>query len=445
MIPGATSVLDANVTQEVDSRLIKPFCKAQGLIGIDSNFSHSLEPIRPISKTDREIQFAFPDLGNSYVNLQKIKMYVRGTLTRSNGTALHVPLPGNAEQEADSVNIADNFIHTLFENVTLLLGRNQLEIQHCNYPFKAFVKQLSSYHEKSAEMEMACMTVDPGLSHVEQVGIAKDRHPRIAGSAETEFSDLVLLDFFGCDSFLVPAFPIKIRFRRSPPSFYTVKGAQNEKDYIFNIHEMTLKIPCVHVQPDIMEMLTSQLDVGVANYYFRGLNMMQFNLNSDTMTARFRCFSGKIPSRLLIGFYTQEAFLGSDTSLPLLTHNLDVQNISVSVNSVVVRQFNVNYKENLYLDVYEKFLEYMGVKKSSYFIGFNDFKHGYRYYAFSLNETPEGLTTVPAQALQQAFMDVSFTLSSRPGEQCLMVVYYESPETLAITKDMHARYEPVFG
>ena len=445
MIPGSVAVLEANVDQEVDSRLIKPYCKPQGLIGITSNFCHVLEPIRPISKADREIQFALPDLGASFVNLQKIKMYVRGSLTRSDGARLHVPLPGDEDQDPESVNIADNFVHTLFENVTLLLGRNQIEIQHCNYPFKAFVKQLSSYHEKTAEMEMACMTVDSGYLYDEQISLAKFRYPRIAGSVETEFSDLVLLDLFNCDSLLVPAFPIKIRFRRSPPSFYTVKDGKNDKSYTFNIHEMTLKIPCVHVQPDIMELLSTQLDAGVANYYFKGLNMMQFNLNSDTMTGRFRCFSGKVPSKMLVTFYTQESFLGADTKLPLLTHNLDVQNISLSINSVVVRQFNVNWGEHLYLDVYEKFLEHMGVKQNSYFIKYDDFKHGYRYYSFCLNEPPEGVSTVPAQALQQAFMDISFTLRSRPGVPCLMVLYYESPECLAITKDMQARYEPLFG
>ena len=273
-MPGSSTVVDGHIEQAVDSRLITPFCKPSGLVGITSQFTHILEPVRPLSKADREIQFIFPDLGTAYIALQKVKMYVRGNLTRADGTEIPLPQPGSNGGE-ESVNIVDNFVHSLFENVTLLLGRNQIEIQHCNYPFRSFVKQLSTYREKSAELEMACMTVDKGYSALPPVALAADRHSRISGSAETEFSDFVLADLFSCDSFLVPSFPVKIRFRRAPSSFYIVKGKENKQDYIFNIHEMCLKIPCVQVQHDILELLTAQMDNAVANYYFRGMNMMQ--------------------------------------------------------------------------------------------------------------------------------------------------------------------------
>ena len=201
-------------------------------------------------------------------------MYVRGNLTRADGSSLPEPVP-NVDPE--NVNIVDNFVHSLFENVTLMVGRNQVELQCCNYPFKSFIKQLSSYHQKSIEMGMAGMTVDTGYSNLPPVALAKKRHALIVGSNEVEFSDYVLADFLSSDSYLIAGLPVKIKFRRSPSSFYVVKGADNDKDYVFNINEMKLKIPCVQVQPAILDMLTEQLDSAVANYFFRGLNMTQYN------------------------------------------------------------------------------------------------------------------------------------------------------------------------
>ena len=435
-VPGTAAVLDSSITEQtVDSRLILPYVSPQGLIGISSVFTHVLDPLKPLSKTDNEIHFALPDTLNSYIDLRNIKMYIRGSLVRQKGEKL-------AAQE--KVSIADNFCHSLFECVTILLGKNQLEIQHNLYPFKAYLKQLERYSQKCIEMSMAGLTIDAPVPGIKDMTTAVARTAYIAESQEIEFTDNILADFLNSNGFLKPGFPFKIRFRKSTPAFYTVKHPDNTNSYVFNLEEFTLKVPCVVVQPDIAELLSRQLDVAPADYRFTGTNIIQYTISGDTLTAKFsRVFQGKLPSKLLVAFYDQESFIGSETSLPLVTSNVNVQNISLSINSVVVRQFNVNFKEKLYLELYDKFIEYVGASGSDYYIPYNQYIRGHMFYPFILNQKPEGMPVLPIQALNQGFIDLTITLRERPGNDVIMAVFYQSPECLSITNKDMARFDPV--
>ena len=438
LVPGVSAVIDTSISEQtVDSRLIIPFTQPPGLVGISSVFCHVIEPTKPLSRTNNEIHFLLPDTLNSYIDLKNIKFYIRGSFTRKNGDKL---------EESEAVSIADNFSHSLFDSVTLLLGKNQIEIQHNMYSFKAYVKQLQRYSQKCVEMSKAGLTVDAPLDSLSDMNDAIARIPYIAGSNEVEFTDHVLADWFTTEGYLIPSFPVQIRFKRNSPSFYTVKSAKNTHSYVFNIEEFTLKVPCVIVQHDIADMLSRQLDNASANYRFTGTNALQYCITKDTLTCKFsRVFQGKLPSRLLVTFYEQEAFLGSDTTLPLTTYNVNVQNISLSINSVIVRQYNVKFHENMYLELYDRFLEYMNVDKTDYYIPFEQFVNGHRYYPFILSQKPDGMNTLPVQALNQGFLDIGLTLAERPSKDLIMVVYYESPECLSITKDRMARFDPVLS
>ena len=438
LVPGAASVLDTSISEQmIDSKLITPFTAAQGLIGISSVFTHTVEPTKPLSATDSEIKFELPDTLNSYIDLKNVKVYIRGCLTRKNGTQII---------QDELVSIADNFVHSLFDSVILYLGKNQLEIQHNLYPFKAYVKQLQRFPQKCVDMQLAGLTIDSPLESHTAMQNAIARTSYIAKSNEIAFTDNLLIDLFSTEGYMLPGLPIKILFKRSSPAFYTVKDEKNKESYIFSIKEFTLKVPSLVVQSDIGEMLSRQLDSAPANYRFTGTNILQYNISSDTLTCKFsKIFQGKLPSRLLITFYDEEAFLGSETKLPLVSHNTSLQNMSLSINSVIIRQFNVNYAENMYLEVYDRFLEYMNVKKSDYYIPYNQFTDGHRYYSFILSQQPEGMSTLPLQALNQGFLDIGVTLAERPKQNLVMVIYYESPECLTITKDYMARYCPVLN
>ncbi len=80
IIPGTSSVVESDGAQRIDIRLLSPFLKDSGLIGVDSTFTHSIEPDRPIAFNSEEIVFNFPNTATAFTDLKNTEIYICGEL-----------------------------------------------------------------------------------------------------------------------------------------------------------------------------------------------------------------------------------------------------------------------------------------------------------------------------------------------------------------------------
>ncbi len=150
LVPGASSVIPADIAQNVDPRLTAMFVKPSGLVGVQSTFTHFVEPTKAYNNTDTEFTFTLPTT-DGYVDLKNINLYVKGRLTRKDKSLL---------QAEDPVSLANNFMHSLWRSVTLHVGRGQLEIYEPDHAYKAYIRQLLRFDTHSTDMLNEGMTVE---------------------------------------------------------------------------------------------------------------------------------------------------------------------------------------------------------------------------------------------------------------------------------------------
>jgi hypothetical protein len=435
-IPGGNTLVPDDTAQNIDPRLINMFVKGEGNVGVQNFFRHSVEPLKLPSKTDNEFVFDLPQTGASFIDLQNIELYVRGTLTRLDGTDL---------VKDEKVLVSNDFLSTLFDSVSVYIGHNQMEIATANFPYKAFIKQLNRFKHLTSQMRPEGYDVEIYDKHAYSSDFASgmSRYGWTSLSKSVEFEGPVLLDFFTTPGYLLPACPVKIKFRKAKDLFYVVTDdSQKDTNYNFSVDKMVVYVPSISINPQLTPMLEASLDQFPAAYRFEGLQMKQYSVPASTLTRKYpRLYEHKIPKRIMVGFFPQAAFSGDRTRTPLMAADLDVTHIALRLNGVVLREFHLDYKENQYLDVYKRFLEFVGAEDQLYQVNYTAFKSGYRYYCFELQKLPKD-ERIDDDTITQGFLDLEFTLSTKPTEECVMTVFSFATETVEIHKSRTARYIP---
>lgn len=436
VVPGASSVIPEDVTQNIDPRLTRMFLKKEALVGIQSTFSHYIEPVRPPAQTDNEFIFELPNTGSSYIDLKNTELYVRGCLKGRSGQDI---------QADEKVVVSNNFIHTLFESVTINIGHNQTEIFSANHPYKAYMRQLIRNDVRTPNLRNEGMQIEATSTlYDSDYDMGEGRKLWTQGSRSVEFLGKTLLDFFQTDGYLMPATPVRIKYRKSRDAFYVVTDpALKDQEYNFVIEKIALFMPCMNIVPALTPLLEMQTEHVPAQYEYDALHMKQFSVPQGTIVRKFtRIFEGKIPTKLIVGFFKQDAFSGQRDLSPFMTYPIDLRQISLAVNGVVLREINTHFENNLYIEAYRRLTDWMNATGKKYFIDYENFKNGYRYFCFNLLENCPSNADCVEQTMQQGYADISIQLGEPLSDHCLMLVFYESSETVEITRDRATRYIP---
>ncbi len=437
LIPGATSIVETETAQTIDLRLLNPFLKESGLIGVDSTFTHKIEPDRPVSFNSAEYVFDFPNTATSYADLKNTEMYVCGELLKDDGTKI---------TDTDLVVIGNNFLYTLFESATMYVGKNQVELYIANHPFKSFIRQLMDFRVVSSQLRTVGMNIvvdSPEYKSAYEANV--NRRNWTAGSKNLELMGrLKGLDFFNTEAYLLPSTPVKIKFRRSREPFYVITDPDSTEQtkYHFNITDIKLYVPAIQCSSTLQPLLEMATDKFPATYPFSMLDMRRFDLPRNIITKTFRrVFDQRLPRKICVGFYSQDAFAGNTEFAALTTYNLDIRKFTVSINGVAVRSYCMNFNKDMYLETYQKFLNWMNVKADdTYFISYETFKFGYRYMCVDfLENCMQSCESVP---IQQGYIDLEITLGNSAPDDLIMCVFSLSSETLEIDKTRSAKFSP---
>ena len=337
--------------------------------------------------------------------------------------------------------LCNNIIHTLFDTISICIGKNQIEIYESNHALKAYIRQL--FRNKSGKY------VDSRLSgfHFETrkadqtdfvSGIARTQWTQ--NSKEAEFMGLTLTDFTQTDSYLPPRCPMRIVYRMSPEKFYILTDKDNANlNYRFQINEIFLQVPTVKINPELSLHLESLFDKEPGRLSFESINVRQFTLADGLRAKTFnRVFDSKLPQKILIGFYTQDSLVGARHESPVICELAAVTNMRLYVNGIALREHVVDYENDLYMKTYRTFLDFFGHSESDFPVTHAAFPDGYRMYAFDLlNNCNDGMCS--QELLQSGYIDLEVTFKEKLEKYLVMVVYSLSPDVLDIDKNRECR------
>jgi hypothetical protein len=416
-----TTVASQDRREVVAGRWGALFAPPQVDISTVASYKHVFYPMKTASTNDRFYQFNLGDLGDRYLLMDTIELYIRGQLLKPDGKPIHVdPIDQN-------VCLVNYPLTALFNRATLEIGHNQLEINDSHYIYTSFIKSLGWLEEGFKMRESMGFRIDydaePGPDPLPEMwndtcnnrNVVLQEHPN-----GVEFTGYVPLDLFSTESPLLPDVPLKLTLNRSDPDFYLITKKDNkDADYRFDIQDIYLKAVSVdtldsikkkvnHIMSTVEEFYTDEektvdgepvkkarrVDPKKANYRYDSWLIRTMTVPQHAQYASFpSVFRGIIPRKILIAFISQEAMAGRKELNPFLFHHINVKNITVQRNSEPVEIIKADFSKGFALNVYISLLDWLGMRKKNSVVNFKKSTKGMTLFSYdALNDCSEAKT-----------------------------------------------------
>ena len=336
---------------------------------------------------DSPIEFDVNGSGEDYLDFANTMLYVKVKLT----TAVGVDLAADA-----AVGPVNLFLHSLFSQVDISLNGTLITQSTNTYPYRAMLETLLSYGEntKKSQLTSALFYKDqPGT--MDSVDVGDDPDPRNAGfmkrrsiasrSREFDMMGRLHADIFFQDRYMLNEVGLKIKLIRSKNAF-CVMGAGKAV-----ITHASLFVRKVKIMPSVFLAHAKTLERGTAKYPIRRVVCKTFAIPEHYLDVTHeKLFSGQLPSRVVVGLVTNQAFNGHAGSNPFNFRHFNLSEIALYLDGQqqhTIRPIQPDYEHGMYIRAYDSLFAGTGklCKDEGLFISREDFNRGYALYAFDLS------------------------------------------------------------
>ena len=221
----------------------------------------SYKPIAALDQSD--LEFLVPSEQDTYIDLN-IQLYIRGKLTKADGTALEL---------TDTTCVANNLLHSLFEQCNVSL--NGVTITHSAdlYHYRAYLEALLIYGNEAAESHLTndfsyrekgdmrvCVPSKTEILPDTNTGYLA-RCDRITGGKELGMVGRLHTYICGVATHLLPGVRIQIKLTKAKREIY-VHSTAEDTAAVFKILDVQLLLKRVRPNPAYLIAQNTALQAG---------------------------------------------------------------------------------------------------------------------------------------------------------------------------------------
>ena len=272
---------------------------------------------KPIASVDQsDLDFLIPADNETYID-PDIKVYIRGKLTKVDGTAL---------DDTDFTSVTNNFLHSLFSQCTVALNGTTITqgIEFYNYlslleTFLTYVSDAACTHLKNSMWFLdngSLVPCDPNGADSTNTGFMT-RWRLTKKGLEIELYGLIHRDFCNVPVYLLPGVRLQIKFTKAKSGFYLMNEKADSKS-IFQFLDAQLWVRLVRPKPTISLAHKVVLSKdNVARYIMTTAELKSFTFSNGSQSLSVdNAVLGPIPQRLLFTMIKNNDFLGSIDTNP---------------------------------------------------------------------------------------------------------------------------------
>jgi len=289
----------------------------------------SYKPIASVDQSD--LEFLIPSDSDTYIDLN-IRLYVRGKLTKNDGTAL---------DKTDFTAVTNNFLHSLFCQCSIDLNGVTITPAAELYNYRSFFDTILTYGSDAATSHLtnAFWYLDDGdllpCDTTDAVAINKDfitRWDRIKQSKEVQLYGRIHSDICNVPLYLIPAIRMQIRLTKAKSSFYLMYKADSTT--VFKFLDAQLLVNHVRPSPSLLLAHNTTLARGaLARFNRTRVELKTYTFSSGSQSLSIdNAVLGPLPKRLLFTMVKNSYFLGSVTTNPYNFHYYDLSSFALNVN-----------------------------------------------------------------------------------------------------------------
>ena len=333
------------------------------------------------------IEFFISGSADDYIDLSQTMLVIRCKASKSNGTT--------ALGAGNNFAPINNFMHSIFSDVSLTVGDKQIEGGNFMYPQRAYFHNLLSYSSttKKGLLRASGWTKDSaGLFHNDDGKGWKARSAWFHGVGDVEFSGPLCLDFLLQQKYLLNSIDVKIKLTQGKPEFFFMiedATAAADRAVNFEITRAMLYVRRVQMTPSVLLQDETTLITRNALYPVQHTELITFTIANGSQSAtKESLFRGAVPKLIVVGLVTNAAMNGSYATNPFNFKAYGVNHMALYKDgeSVPSRPFTPDFANNLVSREYSALhqaLELYNVDESRN-ITWEDFLKGYTLYAFNL-------------------------------------------------------------
>lgn len=364
----------------------------------------------------------FIDLQHSYVRTKLRIKHVDGTDLADNEEVSCISYLGS----------------TLYKQVDLHLSNDHV-ISVNDYHYRAYLETLLSYNEtaKKSWLQSGLYYKDTHAHH-NTIGDNnqgfKFRKGHFAKSKAVETISKLHCELFNQDRLLLDHIPIKIVLTRNADALCLLTADTTDVKIV--IEEVTLVVRRMVLANHIYNDISTRLLKADAKYPISHVKVKAFTRPAGLRNVEIinQLSYPDIPTRLVIGMVSNEAYSGKKKLNPFKFHHYDLVYADVLVNSksILTKPIHVNMTDKQYMQAYWSLMVSLGYtfKDDGFHISRNEYDNGNFLLGFDL--TPTLCNGTYNDPTKTGNVDVELKFSAPLPETISVIVYAQYDNKITI-------------
>ena len=443
------------------------------------------DTIQPNSGFDKNpvVEFRIPGDSLHYMDLSQTELYVK---VKINGVA-----PGeNGEMMIDRSNPVipvNNFIHSLFQDITVRFNSTIVEQTQSMYPYRAYLEDTLNYDEEckdtflqqqlylkdnaghfddllpasvwsyitlpekskygntgdftftaateEAKLAERRLEVTQSTSSFNAGGLARRKLLMENGLLKGKFH----LDTFNMNRYLLNSVDVSLTMKKSNKTFFLMYNSDTDLCSV-DIQSMYIKIRRVRVSPSIMLDHAMTLQKTNAKYPIKKVLLkpitLEYNSTAQTLS---NIHTGIMPNRIVLAFTKTNAQAGSFKMNPFNFGHFNLESLAVKIASQSVPystplEFRAHTNSSQFTEAYNSL--FSGIREHANSISITEYPNGYFILAFDL--TPDLCSSEHYNILKDGNLEIVLRFNNDTeikNTAVTLIVYLEFDNILEITQN----------
>ena len=346
------------------------------------------QPIGQLS-SDGALEFNISGNSHKYVDLANTRLQIKFRIVQGDRQLLPA-VKGTDDPDRPKANVGpvNLFLQSLWRQVDVFLEQQAISPNvSTKYPYKAYIEALLNYsmNAKESQLQSQLYYKDNELPN------STDNDPLDSGnmglytrtrmtnqSAIVDLEGPVYNDICMQSRYILNGVQVGFKFWPSSNQFKLMSLSKSD-DFKVEIKEAVLKVCMIEVSPEIVIAHAETLQYGAAKYLYQRTDMKSFAIAKGQYSCCVEdIYQGEVPNRVVVGFVTSEAFMGSYEKNPFnfQTFDLSFAGFYIDGRSMPAEPLTPNYKAGNYLSAYMTTFEENYQKNFGHYITRADYIRG---------------------------------------------------------------------
>jgi hypothetical protein len=334
------------------------------------------------TNSEAPIEFVIPGTDKAYIDLSHTRLRVKAKIVNEDGTAL---------ASTAAVAPVNNFLHSLFSQLSVELNQKVVSSQAGLYNYRALLENLLNYGRESKETHLqsslfykdTAYNMDPSENNA---GYKLRKQYVLNG--EIEMESPIHADIFNQNKYLLNGVQLLLKLYRAKNEFALMTPKTDKSKYKIQITEAVLVVRKIKIAPAIMAAHALTLNKFTAKYPITRCDMRHISIPKGLQNTVIDSFSfGQLPQRVIVALVDSSAFNGN---LNLNPYNFEHFNCTYMnlVSDGYSHQLPVktNFDRKQYVSAYNSLFYGTGsnFQDNGCNISYSDFAGGYMINVFDL-------------------------------------------------------------